>query len=133
MEKNVQTPNKNQSGSKALKWTSRIAKVLFSLMLGAGATAYFLQYDMAAEMFASLGIPVGLVYPLAIAKYLGIIGLWQNVVPKLRLAAYIAFAAELALASGSHLAAGDGQFMGPLIPLVMLAVAFFLGRKAGVE
>ena len=53
-----------------------IATVLFSLMLLAGAITYFVDYEMTSEMFISLGVPTEIIYPLAVAKILGIIAIW---------------------------------------------------------
>ncbi|MGB0850950.1 MAG: DoxX family protein, partial [Bacteroidia bacterium] len=98
---------------------------LFSLMLLAGAITYFVQYDMVSEMFTSLGVPTAIIYPLAVAKILGILTIWLVKNPLLKNLAFIGFAIDLILAIGSHINAGDGDAFGPVVPLILLGVSYF--------
>ena len=102
---------------------------IFSLMLLAGAITYFVMYDMTAEMFTSLGVPTQIIYPLAIAKILGIVAIWFIKIPLIKNLAYLGFALDLVLAIISHLNAGDGQAFGPVIPLVLLIISYWYYRK----
>lgn len=102
---------------------------LFSLMLLAGAITYFVKYDMVSEMFTSLGVPTAIIYPLAIAKIVGIITIWFVKNPMLKNLAFLGFAIDLLMAIGSHLNAGDGEAFGPVIPLILLAVSYFFFRR----
>lgn len=107
----------------------RVVTALFSLMLLAGAITYFVDYEMTSEMFTSLGVPTEIIYPLAIAKVLGIAAIWlikNSLVKKL---AYLGFALDLTMAIASHFKAGDGGFYGPLIPLVLLIISYVFFQR----
>ena len=106
-----------------------VATALFSLMLFAGAIAYFVEYEMTRDMFASLGVPTEVIYPLAIVKILGVITIVFVPNSLLKQLAYLGFALELSLAVITHLKAGDGGAYGPLIPIVLLVVSFIYYRK----
>jgi hypothetical protein len=107
----------------------RVVTALFSLMLLAGAVTYFVKYDMVSEMFTSLGVPTGIIYPLAIAKILGIAAIWLIKNLLIKKLAYLGFALDLILAIGSHLNAGDGNFFGPVIPLLLLVISYIFFRR----
>lgn len=102
---------------------------IFSLMLLAGAITYFVQYEMVSEMFISLGIPTEIIYPLAIAKILGILAIWLIKNPMIKTLAYLGFALDLVFAIIAHLNAGDGGAIGPAIPLVLLILSYMFYRK----
>ena len=107
----------------------RIVTALFSLMLIAGAITYFVKYDMTSEMFASLGFPTEIVYPLAILKILGVFAIWVIKNPLIKKLAYLGFALDLTMAIIAHLIAGDGGFYGPILPLVLLIISYVYFRK----
>jgi hypothetical protein len=98
-------------------------------MLVAGAIMYFVMYEMTSDMFISLGVPTEIIYPLAIAKLLGVAALWFIQNKFIKTAAYLGFAIDLTLAVALHLIAGDGSAFGPIIPLVLLATSYFMYRK----
>lgn len=111
----------------------RIVTGLFSLMLLAGAITYFVKYEMVAEMFTSLGVPTEIIYPLAIAKILGIIAIWFLKNPMIKNLAYLGFALDLVGAIIAHLKAGDGEAFGPVIPLVLLIISYWYYRKLNAK
>lgn len=111
----------------------RIVTGLFSLMLLAGAVTYFVQYEMVAEMFTSLGVPTEIIYPLAIAKILGIIAIWFVDNKVIKNLAYLGFALDLVGAIISHLNAGDGGAAGPAVPLVLLMISYWYFRKINAK
>ncbi len=102
---------------------------LFSLMLLAGAITYFVQYEMTAEMFTSLGVTTEIIYPLAIAKILGIVAIWLIKNRAIKTLAYMGFAIDLIFAIAAHLNAGDGGAFGPVIPLALLIISYVFYRK----
>jgi len=107
----------------------RVVTALFSLMLLAGAITYFVNYDMTSEMFISLGVPTEIIYPLAIAKILGVIALWLIKSKLIKTLAYLGFAFDLLSAIISHLNAGDGGEIGPAVPLLLLIISYIYYRK----
>lgn len=102
---------------------------IFSFMLLAGAATYFMKYEMVSEMFTSLGVSTAIIYPLAIAKILGIIAIWFIKNPLIKKLAYLGFALDLIFAIIAHLLAQDGAAFGPLIPLVLLLISYTLYIK----
>lgn len=106
-----------------------VATGLFCLMLLAGAITYFVQYEMTSEMFTSLGVPTEIIYPLAIAKILGILAILLVKNPLIKKLAYLGFALDLVFAIIAHLNAGDGLAFGPTIPLALLIISYVFYRK----
>jgi len=113
--------------------TYRIVTGLFSLMLLAGAITYFVKYEMTADMFTSLGVPTEIIYPLAVAKILGIIAIWFLKYPVIKKLAYLGFALDLVFAIIAHLNADDGGAFGPVIPLLLLIISFWYFRKINTK
>lgn len=111
----------------------RIVTGIFSIMLLAGAVTYFVRFEMTAEMFTSLGVPTEVIYPLAIAKILGIIAIWFINIPIIKNLAYLGFAIDLVSAIIAHLNAGDGEAYGPAIPLVLLIISYWYYRKLNAK
>ena len=106
-----------------------VATALFSVMLFAGAITYFVKYDMTSEMFTHLGVPTEIIYPLAIAKILGILAICFIKNSIIKNLAYLGFALDLIFATIAHLNAGDEEFYGPIIPLILLIVSYVFNRK----
>ncbi len=111
----------------------RISTILFGLMLFAGAMAYFIEYDMTAEMFTSLGVPTEIIYPLAVAKILGVVAILFIKHRTIKTLAYLGFGLDLIFAIIAHLNAGDGGFYGPIIPLLVLIISYLFYRKTQIN
>lgn len=111
----------------------RVVTALFSILTLMGAGMYFADYEMVAETFTSLGVPTYVIYPLAIAKILGIIAIWTNLSKILTHLAYGAFIVELLLAIFSHINAGDGDAFGPVVPLILVIISYVFYRKINKE
>ena len=111
----------------------KVVTALFSLMLLAGAVTYFVQYEMVSNMFTSLGVPTEIIYPLATVKILGIIAIWLIKNKLIKTLAYLGFALDLIAATASHLNAGDGGAIGPIIPLVLLIISYVYYKKTQNE
>lgn len=107
----------------------KVVTGLFGLMLLAGAITYFVKYDMVSEMFASLGVPTEIIYPLAVLKILGVLSIWFIKNPLIKSLAYLGFALDLVFAIVTHLNAGDGGAFGPVVPLLFLIISYIYYRK----
>ena len=107
----------------------RVVTALFSLILLAGAITYFANYKMVSEMFISLGVPTEIIYPLAIAKILGILAIWLIKNSLIKNLTYLGFALDLIMAIISHLNAGDGGYFGPIVPLILLIISYIFLRR----
>jgi len=106
---------------------------LFSVMMVGGAATYFAQYEMVSETFTQLGYPTYIIYPLAVAKILGLLAVWTRRSELLKDLAYAGFFYELILAASAHIAAGDGGFFAALIALALVITSFISQRSAGFE
>lgn len=111
-------------------WAHRIIKGLFTIMIAMGVVMYLIQYDMVADMFSSLGHPSYLVYPLAVAKTLGLVALWSRRSRALTEMAYAGFFFDLMLAIMAHVSVGDGGAGGATLGLVLVSIAYATGKLA---
>ena len=118
---------------KAAKVTYYITLSLFSLLMVFSAFNYFFNHSAIEEAFQSLGFPTYLIYPLAIAKLLGLIAIWTKTSVVLKEWAYAGFFFNVILAASAHLNAGDGQAAGAFIALALLATAYFTEKKVMPE
>ena len=110
-------------------WIYRIVTGLFTVMIGMGAAMYFVQNDMVREAFTNLGFPTFIIYPLAIAKILGLVAIWTNKSSMLKEWAYAGFVFDLVLAISAHLNVNDGEHYGALIGLILVSVSYYYNRK----
>jgi len=106
-----------------------ITTALFSIMLLGGAITYFVNYDMVSEMFTHLGVPTEIIYPLAIAKILGVLAICFIKNPIIKNLAYLGFALDLIFAIIAHLIANDAEFYGPIVPLILLILSYVFYKK----
>lgn len=107
----------------------RVITGLFSVHMLFSAMMYFFMHDMVSEMFESLGVSTAVIYPLAIAKILGLIAIWTNKSRLLKELAYLGFAIDFVLAIVTHIMAKDGGAIAAVIALVMLLTSYWYNRK----
>ena len=83
-----------------------IVKSLLSFMMLASATMYLTSRGDVAAEFTSLGFPTWLITPLAIAKILGVIAIWDLLkfegAKRIRDFAYTGFAFNFLIAGTAH-------------------------------
>lgn len=103
--------------------TTRILHWIFTGLLSAlllmSATMYFVKNPEISETFGNLGFPSWIIYPLAIAKILGVVMILTKFKGWLTEWAYAGILFNALLALGAHLAIGDGEHMGAVIALVL--------------
>ncbi|WP_372751948.1 DoxX family protein [Labilibaculum sp.] len=97
-----------------------IATGLLATLMLMSASMYFIRYPMVRETFLFLGFPAFIIYPLAIAKILGIIAIISNKSELLKEWAYAGFFFDFLLAFSAHVIAEDGQFGMAAIALTLL-------------
>jgi len=102
---------------------------LLSLMMLMSASMYVIQYEMVSETFVRLGYPVFIIYPLAIAKVLGILAILSRKSKFLKEWAYAGFFFDFTLASSAHLYVGDGEFVPALVAILLLIVSYQFDKK----
>lgn len=81
------------------------------------------------EEVAMMGFPSFIIYPLAVAKVLGVAAIWSHRFKELRGLAYAGFFYNFILALGGHMAAGDGEFFPPVVALALLGISYWGARK----
>lgn len=111
----------------------RVVTALLSLLVLMGAGQYFFNHELVKEMFTQLQFPTYLIYPMGIAKVLGIIAIWANKSKTLKEWAYAGFVYNFLLAISAHLNVGDGEYYGALVALILVSVSYFYDRKINAE
>ena len=118
---------------KVMKKTSKIIYYtvtgLFTAHMLLTVGMYFFNNAMVSEVFVSLGFPAALIYPLAIAKILGLVAIWTNKSRILKELAYAGFAIDFILATTAHITTNHGEFVPPLIALAMVSASYLYHRK----
>ena len=103
-------------------WTFLVPAILLSLMMLGSATMYFVKAaDVTAE-FVKLGFPAWVRPLLAVAKIVGVGLIWFSPSAPLRHFAYAGFLFNFILAALAHGYAGDGEWVGAVVALVLLGV-----------
>jgi hypothetical protein len=102
--------------------------ILTAIML-LSAGMYLFNNEMIQGAFTSLGYPTYLIYPLAIAKLLGLVAIWMRKSNSLKEWAYAGFFFDTALALTAHLVVDDGGFILSGIALVMVLVSYFSEQR----
>lgn len=90
---------------------------------------YFFNNEMIRGFFESMGYPTYIIYPLAIAKILGLIAVWGNFSKWLKEWAYAGFFFNSILAFFAHYMVSDGQHTGAVIAFVVVLVSYFTGKQ----
>ena len=106
-----------------------ISTVLLTLMMLFSVSMYLFSHAEVSKLIISLGYPAYIIYPLAIAKILGLIAIWSNYSKTLKEWAYAGFFYDFVLALSAHLSVGDGEFGLAAVALVLLGVSYFFGKK----
>ncbi len=102
---------------------------LFTALMLMSAGMYFFNNAEIAKIFTGLGYPIYIIYPLAIAKLLGLIAIWQTKSTVLKEWAYAGFFFNIILAFFAHYMIGDGEQAGAIVALALLITSYYLGKK----
>ncbi len=106
-----------------------VATGLMSALMLMSVFMYFTKHDQIASFFEFLSYPSYLVYPLAIAKLLGLIAIWTRLSTTLTYFAYAGFLYDFILALVAHLSVSDGEHNGAIMALVVWTVSFIYYKK----
>ncbi len=90
---------------------------------------YFFNHAEVSKVFTTLGYPTYIIYPLAIAKLLGLIAIWTNKSKSLKEWAYAGFFFDFILAFFAHYMINDGEQFPALVALLLLAISYFTWKK----
>lgn len=114
---------------KAKKIIYWISTGIISAIMLMSASMYIFDHEEISNVFLGLGFPVFIIYPLAIAKLLGITAILTRKVKSLTEWAYAGFFFDLLLAFGAHWFAKDGGFAPALVGIVLIMTSYFLGKE----
>ncbi len=112
--------------NKIIYW---IATILLSAMMLMSASMYVLKYEMVSQIFMSLGFPIYLVYPLAVAKILGVTAILSRKSKFLKEWAYAGFFFDFILALSAHWVVNDGGYISAFVAILLLTVSYRYGKK----
>jgi hypothetical protein len=110
-----------------------ISTGFLTVMMTMSAGMYIIKHDDMEAIFTGLGYPTHIIYPLAIAKILGLVAIWTNKSATLREWAYAGFLFDFVLAFAAHIAVSDGEHIGAVIALVLWTASYFFGNKMRQE
>ncbi len=96
---------------------------LLSLLMLMSAGMYFFNYEMVSQTFTKLGFPTYIIYPLAIAKILGLVAIWTRKSPLLKEWAYAGFFFDFVLAATAHMNISDGEYAPSLVAIILLIIS----------
>lgn len=112
--------------NKIIYWAST---GLITLLMLLSVGMYIFNHEMVSETFTKLGYPTYLIYPLAIAKILGLIAIWTKKSKLLKEWAYAGFFFDFVLAALAHIMINDGEFAPALVAIVLLIVSYIYEGK----
>lgn len=101
---------------------------LVCLLMLFSASMYFLNHDEVVVMFGIFGYPAYIIYPLAIAKILGVLAILTRKSKTLTEWAYAGFFFDLVLALFAHYMIGDA-FILQLVFIFVLLGSYILGKR----
>lgn len=114
---------------KTLRILFYVATLVLSGIMVYSAQMYFRNYEGVQHYFEGLNYPAYLVFPLAIAKILGLVAIWGNFSKSLKEWAYAGFFFDIVLAFTAHRVAKDGGEMFAIIAFFALMTSYFLDKK----
>ena len=85
--------------------------------------------EMFSNRFAELGHPTYIIYPLTIAKILGLIAIWSDKSKTLKEWAYAGFFFVFILAMLAEIHADDGDYLSPPLALILLQTSYIFGKR----
>lgn len=106
-----------------------VALGLVSLLMLMAAGMYIFNHEEVSATFTKLGYPTYIIYPLAIAKLLGLVAIWSNKSAWLKEWAYAGFVFDFLLAASAHIAISDGEHWAAIAALILIFVAYFMEDK----
>ena len=106
-----------------------ISTGLLTLFMLFSVGMYFFNYEEVAGLFTSFGYPTYIIYPYAIAKLLGLIGLWFIGNKVIKEWTYAGFFFAFILAFFAHVMIGDGEQMGAGFAMILLITSYITNKK----
>ncbi|APG64909.1 hypothetical protein LPB136_05845 [Tenacibaculum todarodis] len=102
---------------------------LLTLLMLFSAGMYFFNHEAVATMFTSFGYPTYIIYPLAVAKILGLVAIWFLKSKTLKEWAYAGFFFDIVLAFFAHYMISDGEQGASVVGLVLVIISYIFSKK----
>lgn len=93
------------------------------------AGMYIFNYEKIKTVFAGLGYPTHIVYPLAVAKILAVVAILSKQSAWLKEWAYAGLFFDFLLAIAAHVAVQDHEQIPAIVALILLSVSYYFDRK----
>ena len=121
---------KTMKSTRIVHW---ILTGLLSALLLMSASMYFMKHANITLAFQGFGFPTWIIYPLAVAKILGVAMILTKWKKWLTEWAYAGIFFNALLAMGAHLAIQDGEHIGAVIALVLMLGSFITWKLGWKE
>ena len=104
---------------------------LFSALAVMSAGMYFFNHEMVVEAFTKYGYPTYIIYPLGVAKLLGVTAIWTNKSAFLKKMAYAGFFYNGVLALFAHIMVGEPltDYIHAILFLVFVITSYCYDKK----
>jgi uncharacterized membrane protein len=106
-----------------------ISTGLFTALILFSVSLYLFKTEEMAAGFDSFGYPAYLIYPLAAAKFMGLLVLWFYKGKAVTEWAYAGFFFNVVLAFFAHYMVGDGEQTGALLAFLLLMTSYWSYKK----
>ena len=106
-----------------------VATALFSGIMLFSISMYLSQTELIKGAFENMGYPTYLVYPLAVAKIIGLFVLWYPKFTTLKEWAYAGFFFNVLLAFFAHVMISDGEQLFALLAFLFLTTSYLFRKK----
>lgn len=112
--------------TKILYWSSTgLLSVIVMMYVGNS----IFNHELFSKRFLSLGYPVYIIYPLSIAKLMGLVAIWSNKIKTLKEWAYAGFGFVFILAILAEAKAHDGEYFSSPLALILLSVSYLCEKR----
>ena len=106
------------------------ATALFTLLMLFSAGMYIFNNEAIVEAFTKLGYPTYIIYPLAVAKILGLIAIWYRKINWLKEWAYAGFFFNLTLSLAAHFVINTDNHLNALLAMVFMLISYISQKYA---
>jgi hypothetical protein len=114
---------------KSQKIIFRISTGILSIIVLMFVANSIFNREMFTNRFSTLGYPIYLIYPLVVAKILGLIAIWSNKSEILKEWAYAGFCFNFVLSFLAEIQAIDGEYISSPLALIVLLISYISGKK----
>ena len=116
----------NTKTTKIIYWSATSLVTVIVLMYVGNS---LFNTEVFSKRFVSLGYPTYLIYPITIAKMLGLIAIWSDKSKLLKEWAYAGFCFVFILALVSEINAVNGEYISSPLALIFLFTSYVFWKK----